>query len=148
MKITLIISEAARVNPGDSRIGRLAGTLSKPSALVVGMGILFRRTGLTVPVLHGKLGALLAQTASLDLELAAATMLMAYAGGAYLMSLKEKIMKPLMEAQYEKGLEKGAADASAKHEAWKARQRALGVIFVPDPEDGTEGGPERPASEK
>lgn len=113
MKITLIISEAARANPGDSRIGRLAGTLSKPSALVVGMGILFRHTGLTAPVLHGKLGALLAQTASWELELAAAAMLVAYAGGAYLMSLKEKIMKPLMDAQYEKG----AADASAKHEA-------------------------------
>ena len=144
MKIALIISEAARANPGESRIGRLAGTLSKPSALVVGMGILFRRTGLTVPVLHGKLGALLAQTANWELELAAAAMLASYAGGAFIMSLKEKIMKPLMDAQYEKG----AADEAAKHEAWKARQRALGVIFVPDPEDGAEGGPERPASEK
>ena len=66
-------------------------------------------------------------------------MLAAYAGGGYLMSLKEKIMKPLMDAQYEKGLEKGAADEAAKHEAWKERQKALGAVFVPDPEDETEG---------
>ena len=109
MKIALIISEAARANPGDSRIGRLAGTLSKPSALVVGMGILFRRTGLTVPVLHGKLGTLLAQTANWELELAAAAMLASYAGGAFIMSLKEKIMKPLMDAQYEKDIEIGSS---------------------------------------
>ena len=147
MKITLIISEAARAIPGDSRIGRLAGTLSKPSALVVGMGILFRRTGLTVPVLHGKLGTLLAQTANLELELTAAAMLASYAGGAFIMSLKEKIMKPLMDAQFEKGLKKGAADEAAKHEAWKERQRALGAVFVPDPEDEAENIPERPASE-
>ena len=143
MKIALIISEAARANPGDSRIGRLTGTLSKPSALVVGMGILFRHTGLTVPVLHGKLGGLLAQTANLDLGLTAAAMLASYAGGACIMSLKEKLMKPLLDAQYEKGLEQGAADASAKHEAWKARQEAAGVVFVPDPEDSEEEAADR-----
>ncbi len=148
MKITLIISEAARANPGDSRIGRLAGTLSKPSALVVGMGILFRRTGLTVPVLHGKLGSLLAQTANWELELTAAAMLASYAGGVFIMSLKEKLLKPLLDAQFEKGYEIGAANASAEYEAWKARQEAAGVVLVPDPEDGTEGGPELTASEK
>ena len=143
MKITLIISEAARANPGDSRIGRLAGTLSKPSALVVGMGILFRRTGLTVPVLHGKLGALLAQTANLDLGLTAAAMLASYAGGAFIMSLKEKLMKPLLDAQYEKGLEQGMAATAAKYEAWKARQEAAGVVFFPDPEDSEEEAADR-----
>ena len=51
------------------------------------------------------------------------------------MSLLEKLMKPLLDAQYEKG----AADTSAKHEAWKARQESAGVVFVPDPEDSEKG---------
>ncbi len=63
MKITLIIGEAAKAEPGDSRIGRLAGALSKPSALAVVIGIVLQRVELTAPVLPGKLDALLAQTA-------------------------------------------------------------------------------------
>ena len=55
------------------------------------------------------------------------------------MSLKERIMKPLLDAQFEKGLQKGIeqgiATVSAEFEAWKKRQEAAGVIFVPDPED-------------
>ena len=50
------------------------------------------------------------------------------------MPLLEKLLKPLLDAQYEKG----AADTSAKYEAWKARQEAAGVVFVPDPEDSEE----------
>ena len=63
------------------------------------------------------------------------------------MSLKEKIMKPLMDAQFEKGKEEGikigTASTSAKYEAWKARQEAAGVIFAPDPEDTPEDGEEK-----
>ena len=51
------------------------------------------------------------------------------------MSLKERLMKPLLEAQFEKGLEQGITTASADFEAWKERQRAAGAVFVPDPED-------------
>ena len=115
MKITLIIGEAAKANPGDSRIGRLAGALSKPSALAVGAGIILQRAELTAPMLQGKLDPLLAQTASWDLELTATAMLVSYAGGAYLMSLKEKIMKPLMDAQYEKGLDRNWQQAGNRH---------------------------------
>lgn len=50
------------------------------------------------------------------------------------MSLKERIMKPLLDAQFEKGV----ATTTAKYEAWKTRQEAVGVVFVPDPEDGEE----------
>ncbi len=60
------------------------------------------------------------------------------------MSLKERLTKPLLDAQYEKGV----ADASPKYEAWKTRQEAAEVVFVPDPEEGAEDSTERPASEK
>lgn len=55
------------------------------------------------------------------------------------MPLLEKLMKPLLDAQYEKG----AADTSANYEAWKARQEAAGVVFVPDPEDSEEEAADR-----
>ncbi len=68
------------------------------------------------------------------------------------MPLLEKLMKPLLDAQYEKGYEigfkigyemgyqQGLEIAAKKIEAWKERQRAVGVIFVPEPEDGDDAG--------
>lgn len=61
--------------------------------------------------------------------------MLAYFGGGYLMSLKERIMKPLLDAQFEKGIEKGTATAEAEFQAWKERQKAAGVVFAPDPEN-------------
>lgn len=59
------------------------------------------------------------------------------------MSLLEKLMKPLLDAQYQKGFEIGYKQglemaAAERIEAWKERQRAAGVIFVPDPEDNAQ----------
>lgn len=64
------------------------------------------------------------------------------------MPLLEKLLKPLLDAQYEKGYEigfkigyqQGLEIAAKKIEAWKERQRAAGVSFVPEPEDGGDAG--------
>ena len=61
------------------------------------------------------------------------------------MSLKEKLMKPLLDAQfkkgYEQGLQQGRDAARAKRRAWKEYQEAAGVVFVPDPRDSDLFGP-------
>lgn len=51
------------------------------------------------------------------------------------MALLETLLKPLLDAQREKG----KAEAEAEFEEWKARQRDAGVQFVDDepPEDLT-----------
>lgn len=60
------------------------------------------------------------------------------------MPLLEKLLKPLLDAQYEKGYEigyqQGLEIAAKKIEAWKERQRAAGVSFAPEPEDGGDAG--------
>ena len=59
------------------------------------------------------------------------------------MALLETLLKPLLDAQREAGIEIGKKEAKAavqkEFEAWKERQRAAGVEFVDDesPEDPT-----------
>lgn len=47
-------------------------------------------------------------------------------------SVLEFLFKPLLKAQWQAGYEIGYAEAKARFEAWKARQRAAGVKFADD----------------
>ena len=153
MKISLIISETAKANPGESRIGRAIGKTAKPTGTILGLSVILQHAGVIVPTLHGKTASFLAQAGTIELELAVGAFMFTYFGGPSLMSLKEKLMKPLLDAQFDKGMEEGVqkgiqqgiqqgieqgieqgiATASAEFEAWKEQQRAAGAVFVPDP---------------
>lgn len=64
-----------------------------------------------------------------------AVLAITHIGGNRIMALLETLLKPLLDAQREKGKE----EAEAEFEEWKARQRDAGVQFVDDepPEDPT-----------
>ena len=62
---------------------------------------------------------------------------MLYTGEAIVMSIIEKLMKPLIAAGEERGEKRGKAEAQADFEAWKQDQRDKGVIFVEDDEEET-----------
>ena len=71
----------------------------------------------------------------IDPAVTLAVLAITHIGGNRIMALLEMLMKPLLDAQREKGKE----EAEAEFEEWKARQRAAGVKFVEDeaPEDPT-----------
>ncbi len=57
------------------------------------------------------------------------------------MALLEILMKPLLDAQLEAGIEIGKAEVTKEFEAWKERQRAAGVEFVDDDEPENDESP-------
>ena len=61
MKLALIISETAKANPGDSRIGRTIGTAARPTGLAMGLSLFLRHTDASIPGLQGKAALTLAQ---------------------------------------------------------------------------------------
>ncbi len=46
------------------------------------------------------------------------------------MSLTRTLIKPLLNAQHQKGREEAEAEKDAQFEEWKRRQEAAGVRFV------------------
>ena len=57
------------------------------------------------------------------------------------MALLEFLMKPLLDAQLEAGIEIGRKEEKKEFETWKARQRAAGVEFVDDDDEPESGQP-------
>ena len=88
---------------------------------------------------HGPLPQQLAETlvteagdhAGINIQAAVYAGVMLYAGEAIVMSIVERLMKPLIAA----GEERGKAKAQAEFEAWKQDQRERGAIFVEDDEE-------------
>ncbi len=83
----------------------------------------------------GQFGHLLAATNFLDRAVSAthvdpavslAVLAITHIGGNRIMALLEILMRPLLNAQLEAGIEIGKKE----FEAWKERQRAAGVQFV------------------
>ena len=69
--------------------------------------------------------------AGVNIQAAVQAGIMLYVGEAVVMSIMEKLMKPLIAAGEERG------KAQADFEAWKQDQRDKGVIFVEDDEGET-----------
>lgn len=67
----------------------------------------------------------------IDPAVTLAALVIAHIGGNRIMALLEILMKPLLDAQ----LEKGREEASAEFEEWKKRQIAAGVEFVDDDDE-------------
>ena len=92
---------------------------------------------------HGPLPQQLAETlvteagdhAGINIQAAVYAGVMLYAGEAIVMSIVERLMKPLIAAGEERGEERGKAKAQAEFEAWKQDQRERGAIFVEDDEE-------------
>lgn len=70
----------------------------------------------------------------IDPAVTLAALAIAHIGGNRIMALLEFLMKPLLDAQLEAGIEIGREEEKKEFETWKARQRAAGVEFVEDDE--------------
>ena len=87
-----------------------------------------------------------ASATHVDPAVTLAALALAHIGGNRIMALLENLLKPLLNAQREAGIEigraegeaqgraegeaQGRAEANAQFEAWKASQRAAGVQFA------------------
>ena len=92
-------------------------------------------------------------TTHIDPAVTLAVLAISHIGGNRIMALLEILMKPLLDAQLEAGIEigkekgieigkeEGIEESKKEFEAWKARQRAAGAVFLDDdelPEDQPE----------
>lgn len=98
----------------------------------------------------GQLGQLLVAANFLDRAVSAthvdpavtlAALVTTHIGGNRIMALLEFLMKPLLDAQLEAGIEIGRKEEKKEFETWKARQRAAGVEFIDDDEPESDQSP-------
>ena len=150
MKLLHALSAFITADPEESLPKRTTNVLI-PRA-TIGTTSILALTALTAAG-HGPLPQQLAETlateasnhAGVNIQAAVQAGIMLYAGEAIVMSIMEKLMKPLITAGEERGEERGEkrgkaeaqAKARADFEAWKQDQRDKGVIFVEDDEEET-----------
>ena len=148
MKLLHSLSAFITADPEESLPKRTTNVLI-PRA-TIGTTSILALTALTAAG-HGPLPQQLAETlateasnhAGVNIQAAVYAGIMLYAGGAIVMSIIEKLMKPLIAAGEERGEKRGnkrgkaeaQAEAQADFEAWKQDQRDKGVIFVEDDEE-------------
>lgn len=135
MKPLQALSAFITAEPGESLPKRTA-TVLLPRA-TIGATALLALTTVTAAghgPLHQQLAEMLATQASnyakINIQAAVNAGVILYAGETTVMSIMEKLMKPLITA----GEERGKAKAQADFEAWKQDQRERGAIFVEDNE--------------
>ena len=134
----------AIVNPPERHsprwwVSRLVPPTATTAEFIMAVATLLRHTEI------GQFGHLLAATNFLDRAVSAthvdpavslAVLAITHIGGNRIMALLEILMRPLLNAQLEAGIEIGKKEAKAvvqqEFEAWKERQRAAGVQFVDD----------------
>ena len=154
MKLLHALSAFITADPEESLPKRTTNVLI-PRA-TIGTTCILALTALTAAG-HGPLPQQLAETlateasnhAGVNIQAAVYAGVMLYTGEAIVMSIIEKLMKPLITAGEERGEERGEkrgekrgkaeaqAKARADFEAWKQDQRDKGVIFVEDDEEET-----------
>ena len=132
----------AIVNPPERHsarwwVSRIVPPAAATAEFIMAVATLLRHTEL------GQLEQLLVAANFLDRTVSAthidpavtlAALAIAHIGGNRIMALLEFLMKPLLDAQLEAGIEIGREEEKKEFETWKARQRAAGVEFVEDDE--------------
>ena len=142
MKLLHALSAFITADPEESLPKRTTNVLI-PRA-TIGTTSILALTALTAAG-HGPLPRQLAETlateasnhAGVNIQAAVYAGVMLYAGEAIVMSILEKLIKPLIAAGEERGEKRGKTEAQADFEAWKQDQRDKGVIFVEDDEEET-----------
>ena len=143
MKPVQALSAFIAAEPGESLAKRTAAVLL-PGATIGSTA--FLAVAAVAAAGHGPLPQRTAETliaeagdhAGINIQAAVYAGVMLYVGEAIVMSIVERLMKPLIAAGEARGEERGKAKAQAEFEAWKQEQRDRGAIFVDDDEGSEE----------